>query len=163
MKLEILNMIEKAREEKGIKQAQLAETLDVSVDTISNWFCGRTEIPPNKAFRLSDILMLPELRLAYCTECPMNCIAAKKMKLVNADKKLYALHRTLGRAASMFGELGDITEDGKVSPQEVKPFKQRMKEFIRREQSYTECRVALEKEYGDIFREIYAELEEEGL
>ena len=57
--------IRKMREQKGFTQEQLAELLNVSVNTISNWECGNTNIRINHVGKLARVLECDEPYLIY--------------------------------------------------------------------------------------------------
>lgn len=160
-KFDFLNKVADGRNDIGLSQAQVAEKLDVSEGTVSNWERGVTEIPPQKAYDLFYLIQKPELKIAYCGLCPMECCALKEAKCANPIKPIARISRFHRRTIDTMDNLADIVDDDRVSGDEEDDCVEYMKDCIRQERNYTEVRISMEKMAPHVMKRVYAELEAE--
>lgn len=108
------------RDERFASREMAADILGVSLYTLADYENGNTKVVPvDKVVLMADFYHAPELKTQYCkSECPIG----KNLPLATEQKGLEGialrLVSSLARVEELQKEIIQISEDGKVSPDE---------------------------------------------
>lgn len=149
------NVYFKARKRAALYNERLysregaSELLGVSVSTLADYELGNTKVVPvDKVVLMADLYNAPELITSYCVnECPVHGF----LPLATEEKSIQGIALRLLKGfnedelKAMKKDLIEITEDGKISLEEIPKLKSILEKLDRMAEVISEMKIASEK------------------
>lgn len=131
-----------------------AELLGISISTLADYELGNTKVVPvDKVVLMADLYNAPELVTSYCKhECPVHGF----LPLATEEKNLQGIALRLIRGfdeeelRAMKKDLVEITEDGRISCEEIPKLKEIMSRLDLMAEVISEMKIAGEKVLKEI-------------
>lgn len=135
--------------EKLYSREGASELLGVSVSTLADYELGNTKVVPvDKVVLMADLYHAPELITGYCVnECPVHGF----LPLATEEKSIQGIALRLLRGfnedelKAMNEDLIEITEDGKISSEEIPKLKLILEKLEHIAEVISEMKIAGEK------------------
>ena len=114
-----------AREEAGMTRAKASEALEfISESSLEKIESGKTAAKPEDVLAMSKAYKCPELCNKYCSsECEIGKVTIPAIKARSLSEISLSVLSTLNSLEDEKKRLVEITEDGRITPDELDDFK----------------------------------------